>query len=85
MTEDKQNDAQQKGSLVLWIVLSVLMMILSATFFFTYTFPGGEASLSSFILIWLKEIIGLAFLVILLISLLIKKTKVSLVSKQPKN
>jgi membrane protease YdiL (CAAX protease family) len=58
-----------------WILLFVVFMIICAVFYFTYPFPGGEATIGGFIIIWLRELIFLGVVIVLFIYWLINRTK----------
>ena len=62
-------------SFLVWLVVSIVMMVLVAITFFTYPFPGKEATLLDFIKIWLREVLVLGLIVVGLVIWLYNKVK----------
>jgi len=63
-------------SLIQLTISLIILMGLVATWFFNYDFPSGkEATLTSFIIIFLRELIILGIFISILIFLLIEKLR----------
>jgi len=74
-TNKNQEISDSDKSAVVWVIISVIGIIFIAVFYFAYPLPGGEATISNFILIFLKEIIVISILGICFIYWLVKKIK----------
>jgi len=71
----KPQSTDSDNSATGWILLFVVFMIISAAFYFTYPFAGGEATIGGFIIIWLRELILLGVIIVLFIFWLINRRK----------
>ena len=88
-TNKTQGNESTKNTMVTLLVMfaAILFLIGAMVYSIYHPFPSGKSlTLSSFIGLWLRELVILSFLAIVTIGILIKKIRTYLINKgQAKN
>ena len=61
---EKSSERESTATGMVAIIFFLLSMIGAAVWYFTYDFPGGEGTIGGFVIIFLREILILAILII---------------------